>query len=45
MKICKNCVFFPCTKPQCQIGKQGCNDYESIVSKEIKDIGKRTIND
>ena len=36
MKRCKNCTYFPCTKQQCHIESEGCNDYESIVEKEIK---------
>ena len=40
-KICRNCIYFPCTKPQCEIGQKGCDDYESIVEAEIKKIGEK----
>ena len=39
-KTCKTCLYFPCTKPQCEIGQKGCNDYESTVNAEIKKIGE-----
>lgn len=38
-RSCRTCRYFPCTKPQCELTKQGCNDYESIVEAEIKRIG------
>ena len=35
-EICRTCIYFPCTKPQCEINRQGCNDYESISEAEIR---------
>jgi len=41
MKKCQTCAYFVCTKVQCNIGnKEGCEEYESRVSKEIKSLGK-----
>lgn len=41
MKKCQTCIYFPCTKFQCNIlDKEGCENYESIVSKEIKSLEK-----
>lgn len=39
---CRTCIYFPCTKSQCEIGQQGCNDYESTVTAEIKKINERS---
>lgn len=39
---CRNCFYFPCFKNICNIGnKQGCEDYKSIVTKEIEKIDLR----
>lgn len=41
MKTCQTCIYYPCTKFVCNIGnKEGCEEYESIVSREIKSLGK-----
>lgn len=37
-KTCKTCIYFPCTKPQCLINKEACNDYESTVSAISKEM-------
>ena len=37
-KICKNCKYFPCLKPQCQIEKNGCNDYISTVTDMLNKL-------
>lgn len=37
MKNCRTCTYYPCLKVQCSIGnKEGCEDYQSIVTTEIK---------
>lgn len=41
MKTCRTCKYFPCTKQQCEIGQQGCNDYVSIVEAEIRKIDEK----
>lgn len=38
MKKCKTCIYFPCTKVCCSIENEACNDYESIVKKEIEEV-------
>ena len=41
MKKCQTCRYFPCTKFQCNIGnKEGCENYESEISKVIKLLEK-----
>lgn len=36
---CRECYYFPCTKPVCIMGnKEGCDNFMSISSKEIKKI-------
>ena len=41
-KICRNCIYCPCTKVQCRLDGEVCNDYESIVTAEIKKIDERS---
>jgi len=43
-KKCNNCINFPCLKTQCRLGQIGCEDYESIISSEIKKIGRIKID-
>lgn len=39
---CRKCKFFVCTKLQCDIkNEKGCNDFESIVTEEIREINKK----
>lgn len=36
-KNCKNCAYFPCLNPICNIGnKEGCDDFKSVIQKEIE---------
>ena len=41
MQICRNCRYFPCMKVCCGIDEEGCNDFESNVQAEIKEIDKK----
>lgn len=39
---CRNCVFFPCLRPTCNIGnKEGCDNFKSIIQKELEEIDKK----
>jgi len=41
MKTCQTCTYFPCTKLVCNIGnKEGCEEYKSVVSKMIEEMGE-----
>lgn len=41
-KDCKYCYYFPCLKVQCSFGNQeGCDNFVSIVEKELKEIDKK----
>ena len=39
-RMCRNCIYCPCTKVQCKLDGEACNDYESTVeaiSKEMEE--------
>lgn len=43
---CRNCCYFPCYKTICNIGnKQGCDNFKSVITKEIENISKKIRND
>ena len=45
-KKCRNCTFFPCLHPICNIGnKEGCDNFKSIIQKEIENINKKIGDD
>ena len=37
-RICKNCIYFPCIKIQCEIGQKGCNEFGSTIQAVWKGI-------
>ena len=33
--MCKNCIYFPCTRKECNIKCGNCEYYKSIISKIV----------
>ena len=40
-KICRNCIYCPCTKVQCKLDGEACNDFVSVVQDATRKIDEK----
>ena len=42
MKRCNTCIYFPCTKVQCNLaGQEGCGEYKSVSRAEMEKVDNK----